>query len=106
MWIIGSGLVGRVVPSTSSSCFRTSSSGRHRARSAIWRSTPSVGTCLFRDANSNLQVTILGTGSRRSHRRYFRCPAVAMAQPLWVLGLTTRFWKEDSVSELQDVTIL
>ena len=37
-------LVGRVVPSTRSSCFQSSSSGRHRARSAMRSSTPSMGT--------------------------------------------------------------
>ena len=43
MWIVGSGLVGRVVPSLGSSCFRSSSSGRHRARSVIRSSTPATG---------------------------------------------------------------
>ena len=44
MWIVGSRLVGRVVPSTASSCFRSSSSGRLRGRSETRSSTPSMGT--------------------------------------------------------------
>ena len=95
MWITGFRLVGRVGPSTRSSCFRSSSSGRHRVRSPIKSSTPSMGTRRPSAASSSCG-TVPGTGSKRHSDGTF------VVLPPWTPRPRMRLRRKTSESQLQD----